>query len=159
MKKIKFLTKSNLSEYIPEDQQLVIWGGKIIIAISIDITMPMNKKNKSLQKWSYWANDFIGKDEWEYEFIEEDLTSFNNQFKNTINTNVSEQERNSSIDKRPKSLHLINGESSELIPDGDGRKKSVTFARTSPTPSNTSSQITPNTPTYGSPGKMLSIFV
>ena len=29
VKKIKFLTKSNLSEYIPEDQQLVIWGGKI----------------------------------------------------------------------------------------------------------------------------------
>ena len=28
VKKIKFLTKSNLAEYIPEDQQLVIWGGK-----------------------------------------------------------------------------------------------------------------------------------
>lgn len=28
VKMIKFLTKSNLSEYIPEDQQLVIWGGK-----------------------------------------------------------------------------------------------------------------------------------
>ena len=30
VKKIKFLTKSNLSEYIPEDQQLAIWGGKNI---------------------------------------------------------------------------------------------------------------------------------
>ena len=27
VKQIKFLTKSNLTEYIPEDQQLVIWGG------------------------------------------------------------------------------------------------------------------------------------
>ena len=87
------------------------------------------------------------------------MSSFNNEFKNAINTNVLEQERNSSIDNRPKSLHLLNGESTEIIADGDGRKKSVTFARTSPTPSNTSSQITPNTPIspYGSPGKMLMI--
>ena len=27
VKKIKFLTKTNLIEYIPEDQQLAIWGG------------------------------------------------------------------------------------------------------------------------------------
>ena len=91
------------------------------------------------------------------------MTSFNNEFKNTINANASEQERNSSIDNRPKSLHILNGESTEIIADGDGRKKSVTWARTSPTPSNTSSQITPNTPIsphdYGSPGKIISIFV
>ena len=28
VKLIKFLSKSNLSEFIPEDQQLKIWGGK-----------------------------------------------------------------------------------------------------------------------------------
>ena len=28
VKLIQFLTKSNLSDYIPEDQQLKIWGGK-----------------------------------------------------------------------------------------------------------------------------------
>jgi len=28
VKMIKFLSKSNLSEYIPEDQQLAVWGGK-----------------------------------------------------------------------------------------------------------------------------------
>ena len=28
VRKIKFLTQSNLGEYITEDQQLVIWGGK-----------------------------------------------------------------------------------------------------------------------------------
>ena len=28
VKKIKFLTKSNLAEYIPKEQQLVVWGGE-----------------------------------------------------------------------------------------------------------------------------------
>ena len=28
VKMIKFLSKTNLAEYIPEDQQLTIWGGK-----------------------------------------------------------------------------------------------------------------------------------
>ena len=28
VKMIKFLSKSNLAEYIPEDQQLLIWGVK-----------------------------------------------------------------------------------------------------------------------------------
>ena len=30
VKKIKFLTKSNLQEYVSEDQALVAWGGKLL---------------------------------------------------------------------------------------------------------------------------------
>ena len=71
---------------------------------------------------------------------------------------INEPDNTSSFDNRPKSLHLVNGESSEHPPaygsvmvDGDGRKKSVTFAATSPTLSNTSSQISPNTPSSTHP--------
>ena len=96
---------------------------------------------------------FSGKDEWEYEFVEEDFSSYNTESTNKINLNLSEQDRNCSYENRPKSLQLENGDPPEYPPanglvmvDGEGRKKSVTFAPSSPALSNTSSQITPNTP-------------
>ena len=96
----------------------------------------------------------LGRDDWEYEFVEEDFSSYSSVSKDAFNSNVLDIERNTSFENRPKSLHLMNGgESSEnppayglIVPDGDGRKKSVTFAQASPSPSNASSQVSPITP-------------
>ena len=70
-----------------------------------------------------------------------------------MNSSFNGQEDTNSAENRPKSLHLTNGESTDPPPaytlmtsDTDLRKKSVTFATTSPTTSNSSSQISPNTP-------------
>lgn len=60
----------------------------------------------------------------------------------------------SPVENRPTSLHLVNGDASDPPPayaqtsDMDGRKKSVTFATNSPSPSgnSTASPISPNTP-------------
>ena len=96
----------------------------------------------------------LGRDDWEYEFVEEDFSSYNSVSKGAFNSNLSDIERNTSFENRPKSLHLMNGEESSenppayglLVGDGDGRKKSVTFAPPSPAPSNASSQVSPITP-------------
>ena len=93
----------------------------------------------------------LGRDDWEYEFVEEDFSSYNSVSKGAFNSNLSDIERNTSFENRPKSLHLMNGEESSENPPAyglveDGRKKSVTFAPPSPAPSNASSQVSPITP-------------
>lgn len=124
VKKIKFLTKSNLAEYIPEDQQLVIWGGK---------------------------------DAWEYEFVEENFSAYNVATTSNGTTDspyILHQDDTNAAENRPKSLHLVNGDSFDQPPsyavvssgDMDGRKKSVTFATNSPSSDSIVSQISPNTP-------------
>ena len=86
-----------------------------------------------------------GNDAWEYEFLEEDFSAYKNSH---LNEGISP------VENRPTSLHLVNGDASDPPPayaqtsDMDGRKKSVTFATNSPSPSgnSTASPISPNTP-------------
>ena len=70
---------------------------------------------------------------------------------------------NNLLEHRPKSLHLVNGDSSEAPPpyihatgDTEGRKKSVTFASNSPSPSTISftSQQSPTSRAIPIPGNM-----
>ena len=85
VKKIKFLTKSNLAEYIPEDQQLVIWGGNILIQLQtykarfhyggIQIVFLIGVDSLNIN-FSHIYNK-TGKDAWEYEFVEENFSAYN----------------------------------------------------------------------------------
>ena len=66
-----------------------------------------------------------------------------NKFPNT--SAYVAHDTNNLLEHRPKSLHLVNGDSSEAPPpyihatgDTEGRKKSVTFASNSPSPSTNS---------------------
>ena len=70
---------------------------------------------------------------------------------------------NNLLEHRPKSLHLVNGDSSEAPPpyihatgDTEGRKKSVTFASNSPSPSTISftSQQSPTSRAIPIPGNI-----
>ena len=100
----------------------------------------------------------LGKEEWEYEFIEEKPVSslYNNVANLNHNDRSMPMDEPGTAGNRPKTLHLVNGDSCEdnissppsysaVSGDMDGRKKSVTFAPQS-SQSNDSivSQISPN---------------
>ena len=35
VKKIKFLAKSNIGEYVPEDQRTILWGGEKTLLVKV----------------------------------------------------------------------------------------------------------------------------
>ena len=65
VKKIKFLTKSNLSEFVKPDQALVAWGGE-----SLKKIIKQNKLNVAFMYFESFPY-FLGTDDWEYSFEEE----------------------------------------------------------------------------------------
>ena len=63
MKKIKFLTKANIYEYVAEDQRPEIWGGVLSLGLTVVI----------FQGLPNHFDMIIGTDDWIYQWEDEEI--------------------------------------------------------------------------------------